>query len=384
MNRRDLLKGALAVAGLAAVPVRAEPPRQARILVLLELAGGNDGLNTLIPYTDPEYYRLRPTLAVPRERVAALTEMLGLHPSLGSLRPLWEARELAVIQGVGYPAPNRSHFRSIDIWNTASDSNQILSDGWLAPGLKAMQSRHEAPMDAVVLDGRPQAVQGTGARVIAMSDPEDFMRKAAGSFSTEVGVGGPALGHLVATWQAAKQAADYLEARLSPTGAVQDEEVGGQLSQQFGHVARLIEAGVDVPVYKISLKGFDTHAEQADTHAALLAELADALRAFQARMKAAGRWRDVLLVTYSEFGRRVAENGSRGTDHGTASAAFALGGSVKGGLYGVTPSLTDLIDGDLRFQLDYRSVYATVLHGWFGLDPALLPNGPMPPLDLFA
>lgn len=388
MKRRDFLISAATLAGLASLPAWAQPQRlPVRILVLLELAGGNDGLNTLIPFNDPVYRSSRPTLAIDPERVVRLTDALGLHPALAPLQPIWDAGELALIQGVGYEQPNRSHFRSVDIWNTASNSQQNLVDGWLASPLKALRSRYATPIDAIVFDGRPQPVEGTGVRVIGMTDPESFVRDGGGAPPPNLPTQNmpPSMRHLLSTWENARLAVDYLAKRL-PAASVEaeDDEGGGQLQRQFGHVARLIELGLETPVYKVSLKGFDTHAEQAQDHASLLAEVAQALAGFRKRMIAAGLWDQVLVASYSEFGRRVQENGSQGTDHGAASTIFALGGSVKGGLRGTTPSLTDLAGGDLRFHTDFRAVYTSILKGWFDLDPALLPNGPVKGLDLFA
>ncbi|HYD04662.1 MAG TPA: DUF1501 domain-containing protein [Reyranella sp.] len=342
----------------------------ARILLLVELKGGNDGLNTVIPYADPRYRELRPGLAVARERVLQLDEHVGLHGKLEPLMEAWNARDLAILQGVGYPNPNRSHFRSIEIWDTASSSSQTLSEGWVARAFEHTKLPAGAGVDSIVIDTNSLPVMGPDLRTIVMQDAENFLRQAqAMKDNPMVGDdGNPALRHLLAVRREINAAAAGLRDRLQAAAAPAQDyaQEGGLFSRQLDLATRIITARVPVVAVKIALNGFDTHANQAPVHERLLGILASGLSTFRHNMIAAGRWDDVLVLTYSEFGRRAKQNASGGTDHGAAAAHFAMGGKVKGGLHGVYPSLADLQDGDLRHAIDFRDVYSTVARGCWG------------------
>lgn len=365
MNRRDFIRIGLALPLAASLPGRSQAAGRQRTLVLVELKGGNDGLNTVVPYMDPDYYRLRPNLAIPRDHVIPLGEGLGLHPQLEALDELWQSGELAIALGVGYPDPNRSHFRSIDIWESGSGSSETLDEGWLAPLFRDHPQLKGAVVDGVVLDGDSGPLSGEGLRSIVMERPERFFRQAR-RLAALPAAGNAALLHLSKVQNAIRLAADDLEKRLR-----RSRDVGvfpnTRLGRQLKVAAQLITSDGQVPVIKTALPGFDTHRNQAGIHGRLMKELAEALHAFRLSLSASGHWNRVLVMTYSEFGRRVKENGSRGTDHGTAAPHFLLGGAVKGGLYGHQPPLTDLDAGDLRYQLDYRRLYATVADSWWGL-----------------
>ena len=340
-----------------------------RILLLIELKGGNDGLNTVIPYADPRYRELRPGIGVAREHTIQLDEKVGLHNKLAPLMESWKAGDLAIVQGVGYPYPNRSHFRSIEIWDTASASNQTLSEGWIAQAFKGAALPNGVGVDSIVVDTNALPSTGPDLRTLVMQDAENFLRQATALKDTG-GMndgGNPALRHLLAVRQeingAAKGLADKLRNAAAPKEAYPQEVL---LGRQLELATRVITARVPVVAVKAALGGFDTHANQVQPHERLLGFLAANLAILRRNLIAANLWNDVLVMTYSEFGRRVRQNASGGTDHGTAAPLFVMGGGVKGGLHGAHPSLSNLQDGDLKHTVDFRSVFATVAQGCWG------------------
>jgi uncharacterized protein (DUF1501 family) len=341
-----------------------------RILLLVELKGGNDGLNTLVPYADPKYHELRPGIGVARERTLQLDEKVGLHEKLEPLMDSWKAGDLAIVQGVGYPYPNRSHFRSIEIWDTASASNQTLSEGWIAQAFEGASLPKGAGVDSIVVDTNALPSTGRSLRTIVMQDAENFLRQAE-AMKDASGMkdgGNPALRHLLAVRQevnaAAKGLSDKLRAAPAPAHAYAQDLL---LGRQFDLATRVLTARVPVVAIKTALGGFDTHANQVQAHERLLAFLASALATLRKNLIAANLWNEVVVMTYSEFGRRAHQNASAGTDHGTAAPLFVMGGGVKGGLHSAHPSLTDLQDGDLKHTVDFRSVFATAAQGCWGL-----------------
>lgn len=340
-----------------------------RILLLVELKGGNDGLNTLVPYADPKYRELRAGIGVPRERVLQLDERVGLHEKLTPLMDSWKAGDLAIVQGVGYPYPNRSHFRSIEIWDTASASSQTLSEGWVAQAFRGTKIAKGVGVDCIVADTNALPSTGPSLRTIVMQDAENFLRQAnaIGTASAMADAGNPALRHLLAVRHEINAAAAGLRDRLRDAPApTEDYPQELLLGRQLDLATRIIAAKVPVVAIKVALGGFDTHANQAPTHERLLAFLATNLSILRKNLIAADRWKDVVVMTYSEFGRRAKQNASAGTDHGTSAPQFVMGGSVKGGLHGVYPSLTDLPDGDLRYTVDFRNVFVTLAQGCWG------------------
>jgi uncharacterized protein (DUF1501 family) len=343
-----------------------------RLLVLVELKGGNDGLNTVIPYADANYARLRPRLAIARDQIAQLDATTGLHPSLKPLMKPWQAGELAVVQGVGYPQPNLSHFRSIEIWDTASDSNDYLDQGWLSQVFTKFPPPRAYAADGVVI-ASPELgpLAGGSTRAVALSNPEQFMRQAQGMEAGASGARNPALAHLLKVEDDIQQAARGLKSSHQFRTSFPRSQFGVSLRT----AAQVVAAQSPVAVIRVTLNGFDTHSNQLQTHARLLTELADGLVAFKSAMQEIGRWDSTLVMTYAEFGRRPQENGSGGTDHGTAAPHFMLGGKVKGGLYGERPSLTSLDGGNLRHTTDFRSLYATVTEKWWGLSARSLFGG---------
>ena len=370
MDRRRFLLGAgavsVALASRAAFADQASPPR---VMLLVELKGGNDGMNTLVPYADAAYRELRPSIGVARDKVIQLDERVGLNQKLEPLMESWKARDFAIVQGVGYPYPNRSHFRSIEIWDTASASNQTLSEGWVARAFKGSTLGKGAGVDSIVIDTNALPVTGPELRTIVMQDAENFLRAAQGMKDTG-GVpdgGNPALRRLLGVRHEVNAAAAGLRERLqdgpAPAYAYQDPVFGRQLDL----ATRIVMARVPVVAIKVALGGFDTHANQVPTQERLLGVLAAELAVLRRNLIAADQWKNVTVLTYSEFGRRARQNASGGTDHGTAAPHFVMGGRVKGGLHAAYPSLADLQDGDMRYSVDFRTVFSTLAQGSWGV-----------------
>lgn len=381
MDRREFLSCA-AAASLGVLAPRLAAAREgggyANLLVLVELKGGNDALNTVVPYADPAYARLRPRIGIKRDAVLQLDERAGLHPSLAALAPLWQARELAIVQGVGYPNPNLSHFRSIEIWDTASRAEEYLSDGWLARAFAAHPAPRGFAADGVVV-GSPDLgpLAGAGARAIALADAAQFRRQARMAQPSQA-QGNRALGHML------KVEADVAraEAGLRSERAFRTAFPAGPFGSAVRTAAQVVAAPAGVAALRLTLNGFDTHQNQPNAHANLLRQFAEGLVALKSVLEELGRWRSALVVTYAEFGRRPQENGSNGTDHGTASAHFVAGGRVRGGLYGQAPQLDRLENGNLAHAVDFRSLYATVLERWWGVSAASALGGRFAPLDV--
>ncbi|MDF3058123.1 MAG: twin-arginine translocation pathway signal protein [Rariglobus sp.] len=359
---------------LAATP---SPEKDRSILVLVQLAGGNDGLNTVIPYEDPEYYRLRPTIGIKKEEAIRLDDTLGLHPSLAALHALIQDGRAGIVQNVGYPNPNHSHFRSSEIWETGSESNEFLPSGWIGRFLD--NACGGAPGTAGT-GGDPVAVHVTNEL------PQSFQsRKPQSTFGIRGGGNGKNRENLAFLEKLVKQDdheananASFLRATMMDAlvteqrvqkvlGGYRAESAypGSNFAQSLRNVAALISAGMSTRVYFVSLGGFDTHSNQVNNHANLLRTLSEGLAAFQKDLVAKKLDSQVLTMTFSEFGRRPNENESRGTDHGTAAPLFIMGSHIKSPLHGTPPSLKLQKNKDLEFSTDFRQVYATVLDKWF-------------------
>jgi len=375
MDRRTFLRsaavlpiaGTSVVFGTAQVAFAASPANANynRILVLVELKGGNDGLNTLVPYMDPAYYALRPKLAVKRDVVVQLTDRAGLHPSLAPLAAFWKDRELAVLQSVGYPEPNLSHFRSIEIWDTASKSTEYLQDGWLTRAFAAQPTPRTFAADGVIIGSSDLGpLSGGGTRAIALANTEQFLRRAKLAQPAPI-AGNPALAHVLKVEADVAQAAAHLGAQY----AFKTEFPSGNFGNAIHTACQVIANPSGVAVVRVTLTGFDTHTNQTGTQARLLADVANGLAALKSGLDELDKWNDTVVLTYAEFGRRPKENVSGGTDHGTANVHFALGGRVAGGLYGKAPDLARMsADGNPAYALDFRGTYATVLDQWWGVD----------------
>jgi uncharacterized protein (DUF1501 family) len=373
MDRRTFLQAGVSAAALMGMPrVGLAAADYRKLLVLVELKGGNDGLNTVIPYADPRYAELRPRIAIARDQVLTLSERTGLHPSLEPLMPMWRAGEFAIVQGVGYPRANLSHFRSIEIWETASKSDEYLQQGWLARAFTQAPPPREFAADAVVVGSSEMGpFSGSGARTIALANTEQFLRQA--RLAAPVGQPhNPALAHILRVEQDILQAAAGLNGNRTFATVFPANAFGNAVRT----AAQIAASTSPVAVIKLSLGSFDTHSGQLGTHARLLRELGEGLAALKSALSELNRWNDTLVLTYAEFGRRPRENLSSGTDHGTASAHFALGGRVKGGLHGEAP-LLDRLDGNgnLPFAVDFRDIYATVIERWWGASASSVLRG---------
>lgn len=380
MQRRDFLKTLAGGAMVALSPqlafyaprVFAAPSAATgaydKLLILVELKGGNDGLNTVVPYADAEYYRLRPRIAIKREEVLQLDERTGLNPALQPLLALWQSRELAVIQGLGYPDANLSHFRSIEIWDTASKSEEYLHEGWLARAFALSPAPASFAADGVIVGSAELGpLAGSGVRAIALSNPEQFLRQAKLA-APGTSARNEALQHIMKVESDVAQAALKLG---NAQYAFRTEFPKNEFGNTVKTACQVIAAGGGVAAVRLTLSGFDTHQNQPGVQANLHKQLAEGLLALKAALLELNRWDKSLIVTYAEFGRRPKENQSNGTDHGTANAHFVIGGAVRGGLYGAAPPLTRLDgNGNLPFAVDFRSLYATILERHWGLPSA--------------
>jgi uncharacterized protein (DUF1501 family) len=391
MQRRTLLQlgsGATAAALLGlhapgwaqAVAQRAAGAAD-RVLILIELKGGNDGLNTVVPYADPLYAQLRPEIGLRREEVLALDARQGLHPELQPLQRLWDRRELAIVQGVGYPQPNLSHFRSIEIWETASRSAEYLEEGWVTRAMKAgLAARADFSAEGVRIgsgDFGPLA----GARAVSLSHPEAFVQQARRA-TPHASVGNAALRHLLKVEQDVSRAAQGLRGEPHQFATPFPQGAFGNAVRAAAQVVASQQGRGGVPVITLSLGSFDTHRGQAGTHANLLRQLAQGVVALQGALQEVGAWDRTLLMTFSEFGRRPRQNQSKGTDHGTAAPHFVAGGAVRGGWYGSPPDL-ERLDGtqNLVHSVDFRQLYATIARDWWGVSAQAVVRGRFEPLE---
>lgn len=350
-----------------------------RILVLIQLNGGNDGLNTVIPVEDGEYYDLRPNIAIPKADAVAIDPQFGLHPNLLPLQNLWNDGSLGIVHGVGYPEPNLSHFRSTDIWSTASNADEYLNEGWLGRHFFAEHPDFDtAPPD------HPLAVQLGQASSLILQGPvgpmgmnianQNILERLAngGQLYDEAAVPANLHGDQLAFARSIANDSYHYAGVIHDALEVGANQVAypdsSNLATDLASVARMIKGGLPTRLYLVSITGFDTHANQGFRHEGLMDELGSAMKAFYDDMSASGHQECVLTMTFSEFGRRVEENASRGTDHGTAAPLFVMGDAVKGGFYGEMPSLTALDSrGNLVHATDFRSVYATLLQNWLGV-----------------
>jgi uncharacterized protein (DUF1501 family) len=346
-----------------------------KVLVVLQLSGGNDGLNTVIPVRNDIYYRERPGLSISRDKSLSLNGEAGLHPSLTHLKSLYDEGNLAILNNVGYPNPDRSHFRSMDIWQTASNSNEVLNSGWLGRYLDAECMNCSKPTQVLEIDDMLSlALSGEKMKGIAFRDPKRLYDTSQDPFFKEMLNAGLQEGgedpdsYLYKVMAETVSGADYIfqQSKLRPSVTVYpNSEIGKNLKT----IASLISSDINTRVYYVSLGSFDTHVGQQAKQEKLFIELNEAVKPFTDDLKSSHRFDDVLMISFSEFGRRVSENGSGGTDHGTANNMFLISGGLKNrGILNDMPDLSNLTDGDLNQQLDFKRVYATVLNKWLQAD----------------
>ncbi|MCR5882592.1 DUF1501 domain-containing protein [Rhizobacter sp. J219] len=376
IDRRQLLSlGGLAFPALGWAQTAASAA--GRVLVLVELKGGNDGLNTVVPYAHPAYAQLRPSLALKADELLRLDGALGLHPSLAPLVPLWEKRELAVLLGLGYPQPNLSHFRSIEIWDTASRATEYLDEGWVARAMSAgLRDAARFTAEGVAI-GSASLGALSGANAVSLNNPEAFVNQARLVRPAQA-QGNAALAHVLRVESGVLQAAEGLRGQGAVSMATEfPAHAFGQAVRATCQIVAGQKGKGGVPVFHLTHGSFDTHRAQLGTHANLLKQLAEGLAALKAGLVEAGAWERTLVVTYSEFGRRARQNQSGGTDHGTAAPHFVLGGAVRGGtVIGTMPDL-DRLDGsqNLVHTADFRQLYATIARRWWGVNPEPVVRG---------
>ena len=346
-------------------------PMGNKVVVILQLSGGNDGLNTVIPVRNDLYYKARPRLGISKDKLLLLTDEVGLNPSLTGFKELFDDGSLGIINSVGYPNPDRSHFRSMDIWHTASQSTEYLTNGWVGRYLDAQCNGCDKPTQAIEIDDiLSLAMKGDHMKGIAVKDPQRLYGTANEKFFKEVmknhtdQKGEHPADYLYKTMAETLSSADYIfrQSKMHPTKAAYPKT---DLGNSMKTIASLIFSEINTKVYYVSLGSFDTHINQEAQQQRLFTEMNDAVKAFVKDLKENNRFEDVLLFTFSEFGRRVQQNASNGTDHGTANNMFLISGGLKQkGMINALPDLGDLDEGDLKYKVDFKNVYATVLNKW--------------------
>jgi uncharacterized protein (DUF1501 family) len=346
-----------------------------KVIVILQLSGGNDGLNTVIPFRNDLYYKARPKLGIAKDKALSVTDEAGLHPALTGFKELYDDGSLAILNNVGYPNPDRSHFRSMDIWHTASQSHEYWTNGWVGRYLDAQCNGCDKPTQAIELDDvLSLALKGEDIKGIAVKNPrrlygtanEKFFRDVMRSHKDEAGE--QPVDYLYKTMAETLSSADYIfqQSRMHPTNA---EYPKTELGNSLKTIASLIYSEINTKVYYVSLGSFDTHINQDAQQQRLFTEMNDAVKAFVKDLKQQHRFEDVMLFTFSEFGRRVNQNASNGTDHGTANNMFLVSGGLKQkGVLNEMPDLADLNEGDLKYNVDFKNVYATILKKWLNAD----------------
>ena len=366
-------------------------------LIVIQLSGGNDYLNTVVPYGDGRYYDSRPKVHIPQDKVIPLNDEIGFNPSMGPMKRLWDEGKVAVINGIGYENPNRSHFRSMDIWHTA-EPEAIGTEGWLGRAVRDIDPQGENVLTAVNFGrGLPRALGCPGVSVASVGDLETYglfpdiedeelrmftLEAFARMYGNVVGRD-PVMSLLSKTGQDAYVGADIL--RTAPAQYSSNVEYRtDSLSQNVKGIAQVFLADLGTKVYYTQHGSFDTHSGELPTHAQLWDDVAGAVGSLMDDLKEHGREDDAAVLIFSEFGRRIRDNGT-GSDHGSGGVAFLIGGAVNGGLYGEYPSLAEAeqLNGDLRSNNDFRSTYSPILEKWFGLDPDPIVNGQFEHLDLF-
>lgn len=396
IKRREFLQvGSLATASLLvpkflkALESGSFVPRGNKVVVILQLSGGNDGLNTVIPFQNDIYYRSRPRLGIQKSKTITLTDEAGLHPALTSFADAYHDGALGILNNVGYPNPDRSHFRSMDIWHTASQSNEYWNTGWLGRYLDAQCNGCDKPVQALEIDDvLSLALKGEEVKGLAFKDPRKLFGTANEKFFRELSKSYAAGHHdeqpvdyLYKTMAETLSSADYIykQSKLHPSSTeYPNTEIGNSLKT----IASLIYSEINTKVYYLSLGSFDTHINQEAQQNRLFTQMNNAVAAFIKDLKKNNRFNDVLFFTFSEFGRRVAQNASGGTDHGTANnMLFISGGLKQKGIINPLPDLSELDNGDLKYNVDFKNVYATILNKWLGSDDTKILGAKYAPLS---
>jgi uncharacterized protein (DUF1501 family) len=392
--------------------------KDSTILVVLQMAGGNDGLNTVVPYANDYYFKARRRIAQSANSVLKINDEIGLHQGLTGFKELYDAGHLSLIQGIGYPNPNRSHFRSTEIWQTASDSDKVEAYGWIGRYFDNACTGADPTVGVNIGRQMPQSFSGRNPTGISLENPQNYRfmaggRKADGEMNGvektfrelnqppeddgSVDNSGATIGAISGSMPHHGSPLDFLE-RTALDAEVSSDKImaitknienhatypASQLAASLKLVAKLIAGGLPTRIFYVSQGGYDTHTNQVGQQERLLRDLGDSVNAFVGDLKAQGNFQRVLLMTFSEFGRRVAENANGGTDHGAAAPMFVIGNKVKAGLHGTYPSLApgDLFEGDLRYNVDFRTVYAGILEEWLKTKSAPILGRQFTPLPL--
>lgn len=382
MNRRQFIQQTSLVSTSLFFPNFLKTPQHTslstngKVLVIVQFSGGNDGLNTVVPYRNDIYYKERPSLAITPKEVLDLTDEMGLNPALEKLKKLYDQGEVAILNNVGYPNPDRSHFRSMDIWHSASNANQYLDTGWLGRYLDAECTACTNSYKAIEVDDTLSlALKGSYKTGLAVRNPERLYNATRDPYLE-------AIAHAEPTGLDPNSNLNYLYKTLSDTFTSAERVYeyaqkyhstaiypASPFANNLKTIAELILSGMDTKVYYVSLGTFDTHVNQRGQQDRLLRQYSEGMEAFARNLKQHNRWQDIVVMTFSEFGRRVQQNGSGGTDHGTANNIFLLGGGLKkAGVLNASPNLSDLDEGDLIYRLDFRRIYATLLDRWLATD----------------
>jgi len=384
IKRRDFLQaGSLATATLMlpkflkAFEKPAMIPSGNKVVVVIQFSGGNDGLNTVIPVRNDIYYKQRPKLGISKDKALNITDEVGLNPALEAFKGLYDEGSLGILNGVGYPNPDRSHFRSMDIWHSGSSSNEYVTTGWVGRYLDAQCNGCDKPTQAMELDDvLSLALKGEQSKGLAFKDPQRLFNTSNGKYLKDICAdhikGEDTVDYLYKTMSETISSADYIyqRSRSHPTKEIYPNT---ELGKDLKTIASLIFSDINTKVYYVSLGSFDTHVNQETQQKRLFTELNDAVKSFTNDLKKNNRFNDVLMMTFSEFGRRVSQNASGGTDHGTASNMFFISGGLKEkGVLNAMPNLADLNEGDLKHTVDFKNVYATVLNKWLGADDTMI------------
>ena len=348
-----------------------------KVVVVIQFSGGNDGLNTVIPVTNDLYYKSRPKIGITKDKAVILNNEVGLNPALESFKGLYDDGNLGIMNSVGYPNPDRSHFRSMDIWQSASDSKDYVNTGWVGRYLDAQCKGCDKPTQALEIDDMLSlALKGTNQKGLAFKDPRRLYSSSNEKFYKDLGAAHhtseETVDYLYKTMSETLSSADYIfqQSKLHPTAQAYPNSA---LGKDLKTIASLIMSDINTKVYYVSLGSFDTHVNQEAQQKRLFTELNEAVKAFTTDLKTNNRFQDVLMMTFSEFGRRVAQNASNGTDHGTANNMFFISGGLKEkGVLNAMPDLADLNEGDLKHTVDFKNVYATVLKKWLGADDKMI------------
>ncbi len=348
-----------------------------KVVVVIQFSGGNDGLNTVIPVRNDIYYKGRPGLGIAKDKAVNITDEVGLNPALEAFKGLYDDGNLGILNSVGYPNPDRSHFRSMDIWHSASASNEYVNTGWIGRYLDAQCKGCDKPTQAMELDDvLSLALKGEESKGLAFKDPQKLFNTSNGKYFKDIDAnhqsGEETVDYLYKTMSETISSAEYIyqQSKTHPTSEIYP---ASDLGKDLKTIASLIFSDIDTKVYYVSLGSFDTHVNQENQQKRLFTELNDAVKAFTNDLKKNNRFNDVLMMTFSEFGRRVAQNASGGTDHGTANNMFFISGGLKQkGVLNAMPDLADLNEGDLKHKIDFKDVYATVLNKWLGADDKMI------------